>query len=334
MGRGPTKDYYRVMNESFVEGSLTCLKPEVVERRIATEFPLVLNIEPTNSCNAKCCYCPNGEVIKNQGVNFLKINDFKKIIDQIKQHKLIMLNFHKDGEPLLHKNLPDMVEYAKEKNAAEVIHLNTNGIMINTKIGRGIIEREIDDITVSIDAANENTYQRLKGIAGFDKLNESIEKAINYRDKIKSCTKIRVKIMEFDGIGKDEIGLFFEKWSDIADEVQVTGIHNWSGAFESVEVTDEQSTNERYPCALLWYMLAINSNGKVSTCNVDWNYSGVVGDIHNQSIKEIWNSESIRNIRRAHLNEKWDCPQVCRECVVWVSVGDMKEYLESRVEFL
>ncbi len=72
MGRGPTKDYYRVMNENFVEGSLTCLKPEVVERRITTEFPLVLNVEPTNSCNAKCCYCTNGEVVKNQGVNFLK----------------------------------------------------------------------------------------------------------------------------------------------------------------------------------------------------------------------------------------------------------------------
>jgi len=334
MGRGPTKDHYQIMNENFVEGSLTCLSPAVIERRITTEFPLVLNIEPTNACNAKCYYCPNGDVVKNQGIGFLDINDYKGIIDQIKSHKLIMLNFHKDGEPLLHKKLPDMVEYAKEKDAAEVIHLNTNGILINTKVGRGIIEREIDDITISIDAANKNTYLQLKGINGFDKLEESIEKIVDYRDKINSNTKIRVKIMEFDEIGQEEIDLFIEKWSGIADEVQVTGIHNWSGAFKSIEVTDEQSANERYPCALLWYMLAINSNGKVSTCNVDWNYSGVVGDIHNQSIKEIWNCVSIKNIRRAQLNEKWDCPQVCRECVVWVSVGDMKEYLETRVEFL
>lgn len=332
MGRGPTKDYYRVMNENFVEGSLTCLKPEVLERRITTEFPLVLNVEPTNACNAKCCYCPNGEVVKNQGVSFLKINDFKKIIDQIKSHKLVMLNLHKDGEPLLHKKLPDMVEYAKEKNVAEVIHLNTNGIMINTMIGRGIIERGIDDITVSVDAANENTYQRLKGIPGLDKLNESIEKAINYRDKIKSSTKIRVKIMEFDGVDQGEIDLFYEKWSVISDEVQVTGIHNWGGAID-VNVTDEK-TEHRYPCALLWYMLAISSNGTVSVCNVDWDYSGVVGNIHSQNIQEIWNSESIKNIRRAHLKGEWDCPSVCRECVVWVSVGDMEEYLKTRVEFI
>ncbi len=331
MGRGPTKDYYRAMNENFVEGSLTCLKPEVIERRITTEFPLVLNIEPTNSCNAKCCYCPNGEVIKNQGVNFLKINYFKKIIDQIKQHKLLMLNFHKDGEPLLHRNLPDMVAYAKEKNAAEVIHLNTNGIMINTKIGRGIIERGIDDITVSVDAASERTYQRLKGITGLSKLNESIEKAINYRDKINSRTKIRVKIMEFDDVCRDEIDMFCKKWTGIADDVQVTGIHNWSGAVDVI-ITDEKAEH-RYPCALLWYMLAINSNGEVSVCNVDWDYSGVVGNIRSQSIKVIWNSESIKSIRRAHLKGKWDCPQVCRECVVWVSVGDMKDYLLSRAEF-
>lgn len=332
MGRGPTKNYYLAMNENFVEGSLTCLKPEVVEKRVTTEFPLVLNIEPTNACNAKCSYCPNGEVAKNQGISFLKIDDFKKIINQIKSHKLIMLNFHKDGEPLLHKKLPDMVAYAKEKNAAEVIHLNTNGIMINTKIGRGIIERGIDDITVSVDAAKEITYQKIKGITGLDKLNENIEKAINYRDKIKSSTKIRVKIMEFDDVCPEEIDIFYEKWSSIADEVQVTGIHNWSGSID-VNVTDEKASH-RYPCALLWYMLAINSNGKVSICNVDWDYSGVVGNIHSQDIKNIWNSESIKNIRRAHLNGEWDCPQVCRECVVWVSVGDMKEYLDTSVEFI
>ena len=76
------------------------------------------------------------------------------------------------------------------------------------------------------------------------------------------------------------------------------------------------------------------SNGEVSICSVDWDYSGVVGDIFSQSISEIWNEKSIRNIRKAHLNGKWDCPKVCDKCVVWVSVGSVWDCLNSKPEFI
>ncbi len=332
MGRGPTKKYYQVMNQNYVEGTLTCLKPEIVKSKITNEFPLVLNIEPTNACNAKCYYCTHDKVVKNQGTNFLKIDDFKKIIDQVASHKLIMLNLHKDGEPLLHKNLPEMVEYAKKKDAAQVIHFNTNGILINSNVGRAVIAAGIDDITISIDAAREETYYQFKKQKGLDKLEENIKRAIDYRDKISSKTMIRVKIMEFDDIKHDEIELFHKKWNGVADEVQVTGVHSWSGAVD-VKVTDEE-TKTRYPCVLLWYMLAVNSNGDVSVCNVDWDYSGVVGNIYRQSINEIWNSKLLKNIRRAQLKEDWCNPSVCKQCVVWVSVGNLWEFLKEKREFI
>lgn len=332
MGRGPSKKYYHVLNECYVEGTLTCLKPSVIKNRINTNFPLVLNVEPTNACNAKCCYCVREEMIKEQGINFLSFADFKMIIDQIGDNKLIMLNLHKDGESLLNKELPDMIKYAKEKDAAEIIHLNTNGTLISGPVGLGIIKEGIDDITISVDAATEETYFKFKGIPGLAKLEDDIKRALEYRDKINSKTNIRVKIMEFDQISNKEIELFHEKWIGIADEVQVTGVHNWGGAVD-VEITDEQ-TDKRFVCAFLWYMLAINSNGKVGLCSVDWDYSGVVGNIYNQTIHDIWNGEPMKKFRRAQLDGIWDCPKVCKECVVWVSVGDMTEYLRSRKEFI
>ena len=320
------------MNENYVEGTLTCLNPETIRKQISTKFPLVLNIEPTNACNAKCFYCPRESMINEQGQNYMSLNTYKKVIDQIGNNKLIMLNLHKDGEPLLHRELPEMVEYAKKMNAAQVIHLNTNGILINSKVGQKIIEKGIDDITISVDAAYETTYQKLKKIKGLDKLENNIKKALAYRDKIGSSTIIRVKIMEFEKISEAEMDLFHKKWQGVADEVQVTGVHNWSGEIDTVEITDEK-TEKRYPCALLWYMLAVNSNGKVSICNVDWNYSGVVGDIHKNSIHEIWNNDVLKTVRRDHLKGVWNKPHVCKDCVVWVSVGDLSTYFESKKEF-
>ena len=330
MGRGPTKEYYIAMNENYVEGSLTNLKPEVIRKRITKEFPLVLNIDPTNACNAFCYYCAREQVIKEQGISTLSLETFKKIIDQVGNNKLIMINLHKDGEPLLNKDLPDMVEYALQKDAAEIIHLNTNGTLINNKTGRGIIERGIHDITVSIDASYEETYYKLKKLKNLDKLERDVVEAIEFRNSINSPTKIRLKIMEFQDVTKEEIDHFIKKWTGVADEVQVTGVHSWSGAIDGFEITDEKS-EKRYPCALLWYALAINSNGAVSICNVDWDYSGVVGNIHEQTIKEIWNSDRLNEIRKAQLNGVWNVPKVCEKCVVWVSSGDQSEvFLEKK----
>lgn len=334
MGRGPTREYHQDLHNAYVEGTLTCLKQSVIKKEINNDFPLVLNIEPTNACNLRCICCPRETMVLHQGTNYLSIKNFKKIVDEASEFApLIMLNLHKDGEPLLHKNLPEMVAYARKKEVAKIIHLNTNGTLLNTNRGRRLLDAGIDDITISIDAAFPETYFKLKKNDKFDELCRDVESVIDYRNKTNAKTIIRVKIMEFDLVGKNEINAFLKKWQDVADVVQITGTHNWSGAISDITITDETS-KVRYPCGLLWYALAVNSNGKVSICNVDWDYSGVVGNIGNASINEIWQSESIRKIRRAHLSENWNFVPVCNECVVWTSVGNMKGFFETKKEFL
>lgn len=334
MGRGPTKEFYKEFNEHYVEGSLTCLKQDVIKNNINTDFPLILNIEPTNNCNAHCFYCPRKIMVQDKGINTMSLETHNMIIDQIpSDRQLIMINYHKDGESLINKDLPKMVEYAKSKNAAKTLHINTNGTLINTNRGKDLIRVGIDDITVSIDAAREETYFKLKKLKNLAKLENDVAQAIQFRNDIGSSATIRVKIMEFGEVGREEIDEFIDKWTGVADEVQVTGTHSWSDAIEGIEVTDEKS-DYRFPCALLWYMLAVNSNGEVSPCSVDWNYSGSLGNVHENTIKEIWNGKRIREVRNNHLNHIWDDPNVCKECIVWASVGDMKDYLLSRKEFL
>ncbi len=334
MGRGPTEKYYIEMNDDYVEGSLTCLKQEVIEREINTDFPLVLNIEPTNDCNLRCTFCPRDQTVAMQGTHYLPLATFQRIVDEaVDYQQLIMLNLHKDGESLLHRELPEMIDYAKKRNVAKTVHMNTNGTLLHTDTAKAILTAGIDDVTVSIDAATAGTYRTLKQSRGFDHLDRSVESFIDYRNKIGGHTTIRVKIMEFDQVSEEEIEAFRTRWTGVADQVQVTGVHTWSGAITDLEITDETSPT-RYPCAILWYALAVNCNGKVSICNLDWNYSGVVGDLAQQSLHQIWNGLPMRKIRQAHLDGDWGCVSACKECVVWVSVGDMLPHLRARNEFL
>lgn len=337
MGRGPTKNYHKNMNEFYVAGSLTCLKPRVIEKKITTDFPLVLNIEPTNDCNLRCCFCPRDKVAERYGIHYIDWSLYKSLIDQAdvqaqRYGKLIMLNLHKDGEPLLHPKLPDMVRYAKEREIFHTIHLNTNGMLLGSEQGKELLKSGIDDITISVDAARAETFARFKGVDALAKLEKNIQQFYRWRDELGAKTFIRVKIMEFDDIEKEEVEEFISKWEPIADEVQVTGVHSWSGAIDKLNITDEQSS-ERYPCALLWYMLAVNADGKVSVCNVDWDRSGVIGDAHMMALKDIWNNSQMKQIRHNQLKQCWHKPAVCESCVIWVSIGDMKEYFLKRKDF-
>ncbi len=337
MGRGPTQEYHQEMNGFYVTGTLTCLKPGVIEKRVNTEFPLVLNIEPTNDCNLQCCFCPRERAAAKHGIHYMNWDLYRSIIDQatdqVKKHgKLIMLNLHKDGEPLMHPRLPDMIQYAKERDVFHSIHFNTNGLLLGSERAKAVLRAGIDDITISVDAARKETFTRFKGLNVLDKIEANIRQFFNWRDELGAKTFIRVKIMEFEDIEQDEIQEFIERWQPIADQVQVTGVHSWSGAIEGLDVTDEQS-RERFPCALLWYMLAVNADGMVSVCNVDWDRSGVVGDACERSLREIWNGQKLKEIRKAQLEGCWDKPKVCKECVVGVSVGNMREYFRARSEF-
>jgi len=332
MGRGPTKKYHKVLNKDYVEGTLTCLKPSTIKRNISIDFPNVLNIEPTNRCDLKCVYCPRDRASK--GIGLMDWGLYTRIIDEASLYKrLIMLNFHKDGESFLHPRFIDMVRYAKKKDVATTIHINTNALSWTDEVIDEILYSGIDDITVSLDAAWPETYKKHKGADCLLKAEKNVRLFLEKRRKRGLGRPfIRAKIMEFEEVSKEEIGNFFDKWNGIADFVQVSGIHNWSGAIKDIKITDE-SSSLRYPCVIMWYALVINWNGEATVCSVDWNTEIKVGNVNNTSIHEIWNSDDIKSARRSQINREYFKYNVCKDCVVWVSIGDLTDWLSKKKEF-
>ncbi len=332
MGRGPTTDYHRTIHEDYVEGTLTCLKPATIQRVINTKFPNVLNIEPTNRCNLQCVYCPRARAAK--GIGTMDWELYTRIIDEAATHeKLLMLNLHKDGESFLHPRFIDMIRYARRKDVAKTIHVNTNAMCWNDNVIDELLDSGIDDITVSLDAARRETYKKHKGLDCLETVEHNVLRFFEKR-KRRGLTHpfVRVKIMEFEEITREEIQDFFEKWQGVADMVQVTGIHSWSGAIKHLAVTDEHSA-ARYPCVIMWYALAINWNGEVTVCSVDWQTEINVGDATRQTLHQIWNSREIKAARKAQLEKHYDIYPVCKDCVVWVSTGDLTDWLAQKKEF-
>jgi MoaA/NifB/PqqE/SkfB family radical SAM enzyme len=130
------------------------------ERRseVPTTTPVCLYLETTNRCNLLCTTCPRTYAELEPPAD-MSWELFTTIVDQIPDLQRAVL--HGVGEPMLVKNLPRMVRYLKDRGT--YVLFNTNGTMLNEKNGRALIAAELDELRVSLDAANAKSYLAIRG---------------------------------------------------------------------------------------------------------------------------------------------------------------------------
>ena len=100
-----------------------------VELNDAWVSPSRIRLEASTHCQLKCptCETATGELYQHVALGFLRFDNFKQFIDDNPQVREIELsNF---GEIFLHPHLPQIIEYAFERN---VLLSATNGANLNT----------------------------------------------------------------------------------------------------------------------------------------------------------------------------------------------------------
>ena len=91
--------------------------------------------------------------------------------------------------------------------------------------------------------------------------------------------------------------------------------HSLNGRLGSLDVKCKIST--RKPCLKLLTDIVIYWNGEVAVCNHDWQRKEFIGNVNNESIRNIWQSEYYRRIRKRHLQGKYAADPTCRNCEHW-----------------
>ena len=123
-----------------------------------------INIDVTNHCNKACSICPMKDRYKTNyfPMGFMDVKLFTDIIDQLQAGAEI--DFHKDGEPLMHPHIAWMISYAKARGM--FTHVVTNGILLN-KLKEVIVNSGLDLMTISIideiPTESINAFMEYKG---------------------------------------------------------------------------------------------------------------------------------------------------------------------------
>lgn len=295
-----------------------------LETVIPLDTPFIINIDPADICNFQCKFCPTGDrelmkqtVGRNHGIMDFQL--YKKVIDDICEfdNKVKVIRLYKDGEPLLNPYFADMVKYAKQSGCCDRVDTTTNASLLSHEISDKIIEAGLDRINISIEGVNEQQYLDFSGY----KLNyAALVDNIKYFYEHKTNTEMIVKT-NGDILTEEQKQRFLDTFGDITDGIFIESIMDCWPTFEQnkVEVNEErgiygQEIHEVLVCPYVFYSFAVNSDGTISLCFLDWHRKLVIGDAKKQKIKEVWLGKEMKNYQKLFLEGKRKTHYICQNC--------------------
>lgn len=288
--------------------------------------PFTIVIDPSSACNFKCKYCLHSLSNKQlEDINFssknMEYDLFIKIIDDLQcfPDKIKCLQLGKLGEPLINKDLHKMIRYAKETNKFERVEVITNGSLLTQQISMDLINAGLDVIRISMQGISKEKYYDLVGVdIDFNLFKNNIQHLYENR---KQCL-IHLKMIDIGLDNDEDKKKFYSMFENICDEMS---IQYTTPVFDKYINYDElikkkdadlfgDSLTKVSVCPRPFISMSISSDGVITPCCREESKEITFGNVKDDSIFEVWNSEKLRKFRFDQLNNRRYDYEICRNC--------------------
>jgi radical SAM protein with 4Fe4S-binding SPASM domain len=280
-------------------------------------FPPMLIVNTTYLCNAKCLHCPHPTVIATRKYPerpLMGRNIYLKVVTEASKYKTLF-RFSAFGEPLTHPQAVEMVELAKEMGC-QTVSLNTNGELLSADKSERLLRSSIDVIEISLDAFSEGVYRKVRCGLDFEKVQRNLHDLLELREKLgKNQTKVMVSFVE-QPESSHEVKPFEEYWTPRVDRVLIRKFLSFSGIKETSKET-QPYYRKRIPCPYAWRRMSVDPFGNIRLCIDDWLDKGIIGNVNENSIHELWTGKLCNEWRQAHLDGSYHKIEKCRTCTDW-----------------
>lgn len=290
-------------------------------------YPVSISFEPTTSCNLRCPECPSGLREFTRPTGMLDQTFFNNTIDDIHQH-LLYLIFYFQGEPFLHPHFLDMVKYAHEKGIYTAT--STNAHYLTDEKAKQTVESGLDRLIISVDGTTQEVYQQYRVGGKLDKVLEGAAHIVKWKKQLKSKTPFI--FFQFLVVKPNEHQI--EEIKKLGAEIGVDQVR-----FKTAQVYDyQQDPNQLIPtiqkysrykkdkqgnnvvksglsnhCWKLWHANVITWDGLVVPCCFDKDAMHQLGNLKNQSLKQIWNNDNYKQFRKELMTSRKNI-DICSNC--------------------
>jgi len=284
-------------------------------------MPVSVSAELTNNCNLSCPHCcsGSGRMLRKRG--FMDIDLFKKIMKELSPY-LFNVNLYFQGEPMLHPLFFSFIANCLKTNSV----VSTNGHYLSEENSDRIVRSGLSKLIISVDGVDQETYSVYRVNGNLNTVKEGLKNLKDAKERYKSSLKTEIQFL-VNRFNENQIPQIKELAKSVhanlsLKSMQITDksdIGSWLPAdnrFKRYEIKDgsyvlKSSMSDR--CARLWFNPVITWDGKVLPCCFDKNAEYIMGDINQDSFREIWDGPKYRVFRKSILTGRHTV-EICRNC--------------------
>jgi radical SAM protein with 4Fe4S-binding SPASM domain len=241
-----------------------------------------LTIELLNRCNKCCAFCGRAKIRDKMELGDMEMPLFEHII---KQYKGDILQFSRDGEPLLYNDIGLIGRLTR----SYFTNIVTNGILLYEK--RHELSNRFDTITVSVIEDDPVQFDNVKRFVEWNK------------DKL---PRVYIKFLGvYDNPDYKKLGL----------PTMRRTLHNPQGDWDYQ--SKEQLIPEIGVCLDFMMKPSINWKGEMFVCNrFDPKKFGLIGDVKKETLTRIWKVNRLNWFEKHRHGNRAEVP-LCKQCEFW-----------------
>lgn len=306
-------------------------------------YPLYLEVAPTGSCNHRCIFC----ALDYTGYkpNFLDEKLFLKNLPLIAKKGIKSIMFAGEGEPLLHKGTPELVNKTKEHGID--VAITTNGVLFTSEVVKKCLA-DFSWVRFSLNAGSSATYDAIhRGRPGdFERVLENLKFIVAYKKENNIATTIGVQLLlipenqhevvmlaeQLADIGVDyfsvkpfsqhpssicqgDADFNYQDFVGLEKELKERFAGRMSIAFRANAMTKLQKEKSYSCCWGLPYWAYIEATSKLWACSAHLGKEEFCyGDLHEENFDVIWEGKRRQEVLR-YVKEEMDikdCREICR----------------------
>ena len=309
-------------------------------RRREQLFPVVLQVQTINRCNGKCGMCPYPYTVHLQPREVMADALYTKIVDECTRED----DFHEfvpmvQNEPLLDINLEDRIaEFKRRAKSHQSVEIVTNGTALTPARFEKLVQNGLDTITISLSAFTQATFEKLIDGLSWTQVRRNLDAVAD--SPLLANINVFLRYVRQHG-NESEFRPFKKYWEGRGLNVANYEVNNRSGTLQGYEIRQpvksflfkraRKSMGRKLlkgACPHAFGIMHVLSNGDVPLCANDWHNRHLLGNVREQTIREIYNSPRMNEFRQLMEQGRFDEIDACRDCSFW------KEWLKPSSQLL
>jgi MoaA/NifB/PqqE/SkfB family radical SAM enzyme/spore coat polysaccharide biosynthesis protein SpsF (cytidylyltransferase family) len=297
-----------------------------LSKGIDLSYPLSVELSLTNRCNLACEWCSDQD-LRDRAMGDIDFGILKQLFTDLAKNGTRGVVIEGGGEPTLYNQFAEAVDYAKKLGLK--LGLITNGLNVP------YIDKVdcFDWIRVSLDAANQEQFAKLKGRDGFDRVIQNIQKISEQKEICGNVLGVGYVLTNENFEDLENLIIKLKKINVSYIQIRPVIDHpNMQLASKSYNYLQKHSTfkfavhthnmeenvvrgNMGLPCRTHSLSTVITANGDVFICGRLNKYEWLkpIGNLYKESFHDIWHGEE-RHHQAGKIMGSGFCQKWCPEC--------------------